>query len=445
MERAVDFLWARMREPRSYLIAGSLYGVWILFPLTTLHGWWWLTDGGFVWHARFILLWLLALAIAIVGGGLIPYMIAHLAKRFSSTTVVGDMVIFGLVWCALERLREPLVYGYTWGHLGFGAVVSPALTQHASWGGVYALSFLFAAALVGVVRSVLWGRPHALAWPLGALMLAWGSGLIILTTYQPPEPPAALMALHTGLDTQETMRYSGAEATLKQLEEALAYGAEVILLPENGFPMMELDTELMLRGKPTEGRVLGLFEELLALSRQHPDTTIVIGLHIYEADGTYNALLALRNGIFTSVYRKRVLMPFGEVVPGFLERHHTGVFQAGEREQTFVVGDGIPATPLLCSEVNYPRLASIPHSPLILNASNDSLFDNAGASRMNDIQARFRAVENRAWLVRAVKGGTSSIISPSGAVVTRSREPFEPEILMVPTGERFRVSDASAR
>ncbi|NBD74243.1 apolipoprotein N-acyltransferase [Patescibacteria group bacterium] len=439
MAHPVDYvlrtLRARLREPRTYLILGSIYGIWIVHPLATLNGWWWLESGGVLWQLRHALIYLFVwgwLGVGMVGVPL--YLFAHLARRVSTRSVPGDMLVLGLAWMGIEVIREFLVYGFTWAHLGYLTAPSLALMQHASWGGVYALSALLMAVCVGGVRALLWRQWRRLSYPCALAALAWGSGALLLTTYTPPEPPATLAALHTGLSTRETTRFSGAETTLTQLEEALAAGAEVVLLPENSFPMFELNKNLALRGDPTEGRVPALFARLTALSRAHPDSSIVVGLHIHAPEATYNALLSLAGGEFTSVYRKRVLMPFGEVVPPFLERKHTGTFETGARAQEFAAG-GVAATPLLCSEVIYPRLAATPPTPLLLNASNDSLFSHPGVSRTNSTQARFRAVENRAWLVRSVKGGISSIIAPTGAVAARSSAPDTAEVLMVSGAE----------
>ena len=54
---------------------------------------------------------------------------------------------------------------------------------------------------------------------------------------------------------------------------------------------------------------------------------------------------------------------------------------------------------------------------LIIAPSNDSVFEGQYAAPMHHSMARMRAIEHNAYLLRANKGGMSSIIDPLGNVL----------------------------
>jgi DNA primase catalytic core len=61
---------------------------------------------------------------------------------------------------------------------------------------------------------------------------------------------------------------------------------------------------------------------------------------------------------------------------------------------------------------------------LLLIPSNDSVFEGTAAAKMHQIMARARAIENDAYVARADKGGTTSVIDPYGRVATSTNGGF---------------------
>ena len=78
---------------------------------------------------------------------------------------------------------------------------------------------------------------------------------------------------------------------------------------------------------------------------------------------------------------------------------------------------------LVCYEVIFPELAREyvrQGSDLLVNITNDAWFGQSSAPWQHLAMARFRAVENRVWLVRAANTGISALVSPSGKIVQKT-------------------------
>ena len=59
---------------------------------------------------------------------------------------------------------------------------------------------------------------------------------------------------------------------------------------------------------------------------------------------------------------------------------------------------------------------------MLVNATNDAWFAGSSAPHQHLDIARFRALENGRWLVRATNTGISALIGPDGRVQSRSRQ-----------------------
>ena len=56
---------------------------------------------------------------------------------------------------------------------------------------------------------------------------------------------------------------------------------------------------------------------------------------------------------------------------------------------------------------------------LLVNMTNDAWFDNSPAAKIHFVLSKFRAVENRRFLVRVTNNGVSAVIEPTGRVAAR--------------------------
>jgi apolipoprotein N-acyltransferase len=125
------------------------------------------------------------------------------------------------------------------------------------------------------------------------------------------------------------------------------------------------------------------------------------------------------------VYDKMHLVPFGEYIPAkslfvFIKTitQDAGEFQPGSDYKVFML-DGHPMNVIICYEAIFPGLVRNfirNGSGLIVNLTNDGWYGYSSAPFQHFNIARWRAIENRRYFLRATNTGISAVIEPSGKV-----------------------------
>jgi apolipoprotein N-acyltransferase len=139
------------------------------------------------------------------------------------------------------------------------------------------------------------------------------------------------------------------------------------------------------------------------------------------------------------VYRKNVLLLFGEYIPGasFIKPlrdafPQVGNFGRGAGPEVLRVGD-VRAGPVICYEILFPDYviaAARKGSQLILNITNDSWFGPWGEPELHLSLSAFRGIETRLPQLRSTNTGISALISPTGEL-THTTRIGTPEIMNV--------------
>jgi apolipoprotein N-acyltransferase len=216
---------------------------------------------------------------------------------------------------------------------------------------------------------------------------------------------------------------------------------ELIVWPETCFPGTWYETA---PGVPPD-RVPPDWGPLLAdsrdLARDVPRlwlTNVLIGLdsQVLGADGKsrrYNSsILISEDGRAAGRYSKMHLVPFGEYLPfrGLPRMKYLSPYDfdysvtPGEKQTRFALGKyhfGM----VICYEDSDPYLArqyarpeaGEPPVDFLVNTSNDGWFDGTSEHEEHLVVARFRAIECRRPLLRAVNMGISAVIDGNGWVV----------------------------
>lgn len=136
-----------------------------------------------------------------------------------------------------------------------------------------------------------------------------------------------------------------------------------------------------------------------------------------------SAALLEAGGEVAGYYHKRRLVPFGEFVPlRFLERFvgalaDMGDLDRGPAEQPPLDTPLGPAGVTICFEALFPHFSRGPASRgarLLLNLDNDGWYKDTWGPYQHFRANLFRAVENRAWLLRAANTGISGAFDPYG-------------------------------
>jgi apolipoprotein N-acyltransferase len=143
----------------------------------------------------------------------------------------------------------------------------------------------------------------------------------------------------------------------------------------------------------------------------------------------YNAsLLFGREGKIIGVYRKHILVPFGEtnpyrwLTPKFLEdfrRSRGGSNFSSGKEYTIFSRDYLSFATTICYEAIFPNFIGefiSRGANVIINLTNDGWTDSYKGHWQHFAPNVFRAVENGVFYIRSANDGISAIISPYGKV-----------------------------
>ena len=337
-----------------------------------------------------------------------------------------------------EWLRGHLFTGFPWNLLGMTLGQSLALMQAVSVVGIYGLTvlaiLLFAAPATlgtGESRAGRWGPSAAAALVLFSL---GAFGTWRLSAGPPPSVPGVRMRIMQPNIAQDAKfgPARGADILRGYLElsdkatspTTTGLGDVTHLVwPESAFPFV-------------------LHREAAALSEiAHtlPRGSVLITGAARMDDPLpgesgwryFNSIQVVADtGAIVGTYDKVHLVPFGEYVPGFVEKvlrslglrqfvAIPGGFSAAERHSSLAI-PGLPsAAGSICYEAIFPDETLPPgrRPGLILNVTNDGWFGDTPGPRQHFAQARLRAVETGIPLVRAANTGISAIVDPYGRIV----------------------------
>jgi apolipoprotein N-acyltransferase len=190
--------------------------------------------------------------------------------------------------------------------------------------------------------------------------------------------------------------------------------------------------------------VYGIGIDCQAFERMKPygtDVLVGVGAKVWNAPHVghrYNsAVLIRRDGSYAGRYDKIHRVPFGEYVPlrGWLPWMEK--FAPYDFDYSIAVGEQMTRFPLgpyhfgvvICFEDTDPALArqygtaraGQPTADFLVNISNDGWFDGSSEHEEHLAICRFRAVEARRSVARAVNMGISAVIDGNGRVVALPR------------------------
>lgn len=340
-------------------------------------------------------------------------------------------------WTLTEMLRGGIgALGFTVGDLGYTQHDQLPLLQVASMVGHYGLGFFIAGLNALLTQTILaiapgiWARPiihprlfaqlaarSALAgYSLVLLLYLWGA--LVLRGYdRPPGETLEAAVVQAALRDSEGATRADAEhalATYRTLSETIPETVDLIVWPEVAVPEA-------LNRRPD------MLDQLGQLARDKSAWLIVGGWEFGPAGKIFNTLYAFSpEGEQIGLYRKVILVPFGEFVPQrdrfpWLARFtlRSVDFSPGERHLVLDF-DRWRAGPLICFEGLFPhavRTIVRLGADFLVVATSDAWAAGTGEILQHSATAALRAVESRRWVVRAGTWGVSQIISPYGHVV----------------------------
>lgn len=388
--------------------------------------------------------WFLATAVLLgLAGYLALYWAAFCAvlSRLPLRSGVLYVLIAASLWVALEFLRTFLFTGFPWNLLGYSQHGNPLVRQIAAVTGVYGVSFVVIAVNAALARACRTNWRDFLP-PLGTasviVVIAAGYGWL-QPSGQATTPLIPVALIQGNIDQGVKWDPDWQEKTF-HIYRDLTYAAaaekpRLIVWPETAMPLFFLEDTRR--------------AEVEDLAR-HADAYLLVGAldrrHGQPANGAF--VLGPGGGLLGR-YDKRHLVPFGEYVPlrnllffaNVLAGGTIGEFAQGQDALVFSTAVGRFGV-VICYEVIFPgevREFFRRGADFLVNITNDAWFGRSAAPAQHLAMAVFRAIENRAYLIRAANTGISAIVAPDGQIV-RASGLFTPAVVSGAIHPRARTS-----
>lgn len=422
-------------------IAGAVYYLVLLYPFTTLIWWGWAQtpaqyEAAIRQQETFLSIWH-PLTSAWCGCLWGAWSVALTGLSRSSRVRV---CLAPALWVLGEHLTSASFFDYTWGRLGYGLHSYTVLRQLAAFTGMAGLS-----ALVVMVNAWL-AHGAGVAWTAlrlrrfevgtgsreallatGVLIAVFGAWGVAASYDRHAEfdeagsklSVAALQAGQRVYAREEFARGALDWSYTPLLDDALAKGARLVLLPESVWlAKLELDATPI---PSTLSRHVRREEVQAFLGpRLTPHSAVaLVGFDVAEQGHLYNSIVAWNGSGMVGEYHKRRLTPFAEYAPGiwqWLAPEGRLVYTAGSGSQLLDVA-GVPVGGFICQEAHFPRMireSVRDGAQLLVSNGNDGIFRDARVALAHHVAAQFRSIETHRSLVRAMKTGISSIIDPHG-------------------------------
>lgn len=338
----------------------------------------------------------------------------------------GALYVVGAAsfWVALEFVRTYLLTGFPWNLLGYSQSRNIPLIQVAAVTGVYGVSFVLVAVNAALARLVVSSagtrREGVDAVVVAGTVVLAAVGLAWVSPPPHDEPTAPVAVVQANVAQEIKWDPAVQRATLdlyaNLTRQAARGGAGLVVWPETAIPFV-------VRDDPR-------WPEVPALARDTGIHLLVGAPDVHDGLLRNSAFVIDRDGVVLGRYDKRHLVPFGEYVPlgrllsfaDAIAGSGVGAFAPGTEATVF----GTPAGRLgvvICYEAIFPgevRDLFRGGAEILVNLTNDAWFGRSAAPEQHLAMAILRAVENRAYLIRAANTGISAIIAPDGHVVRAS-------------------------
>jgi apolipoprotein N-acyltransferase len=335
------------------------------------------------------------------------------------------ILVFPAVWVLFEYAQSHLPFGgFPWILAGYTQSSYLGLIQIADVTGVYGITFL----ILWIGVAIFWAAQHrglglTAYWPLTAgvltLVMCLLYGRAALRHWERFQPESRVAMLQANLTVDDPARvvieklvhgYAGMAAKL------MSPSVDLIIIPESPSPVT-------FQNDPAYRQSLETLAKRCTLG------LIFNNIRNLETDGNQqyfnSAYFMDRNGNLAGIYDKIHLVPFGEYNPGekffFFIRTITrdvGQFNPGNRHQVVTL-DGRRINAVICFEAVFPELVRTfvrSGSQLMVNLTNDGWYGDSSAPYQHFAIVRWRAIENRRFLLRAANTGISAVIEPTGRV-----------------------------
>ncbi len=410
----------RAKSVAQALAGGFLAGILQLFPLliwmpTVLAGYGGLPEA-LAWIAYSLTAAMLACYPAAVCAA-----VKFLMKRCGESC----FLLFPLVWAVSEYAQSVSPFGgFPWLLTGYSQSGWLGLIQVADLAGVYGISFLIASVNTAAAWPCLrkTRRPAVWAPLVGAGIMVFGClayGEMSLRHWGKFRPAfqAAMLQGNLDIDDDQQVLMDKFQRGYVRMADSLGPPApDLLVLPESPSPVS-------FENDPAYREMLESLAKRYSLGLVFNN----ISYRVVQGQERYfnSAYFLDAKGNLAGIYDKIHLVPFGEYIPlkkmfSFVETisKDVGSFAPGSDYRIVHVGQ-YPANAIICFEAAFPGLVRRfvrEGSRLIVNLTNDRWYGNSSAPYQHLAIARWRAIENRRYLLRAANSGITAVIEPTGKI-----------------------------
>jgi apolipoprotein N-acyltransferase len=423
------FIVANRPAPAQALLLGWLSGA--VFFYGSCH---WLTFsminyGGLPGWLAYLLLIPGALAV-----GLFPGLFSLVLALGIRVWRTKALLLAPFIWVAFEWARLG-VTGQLWNALGYSLAYQTQLIKPASWGGVYAVSFLIVAVNAAIAYVLISRTGKAIGMSIAVLAF-----LLVPFVFIKPITPGSdggVDARVVALQPNVPMHLVKSVQEMRELTTRHITMTENALrdLPRDGVPTIVIWPESPMNF--TYGSDSTFRELITSFARRHQVSVLFNSQELAPNDGIYNSAMLINDqGQLVGQYDKIRLLPFGEYVPlprwvpgASLISGIVGDFMPGTNFTLFQAGTA-PAGVFICIESAYPSIARTfanEGAEVLINISNDGYLGRTAVVRQHLANAVFRAVENGRPVLRVTNTGITAYIDAKGEL----KDPtpvFEPAV-----------------
>jgi len=348
-----------------------------------------------------------------------------------------------LFWAALEHLRGFLLTGLPWGFLAHTQYMNLKFIQIADFAGAAGVTFWIGAVNGSLADILMWrfGKSNRGRWEIAVsaacvLVLsafAIGYGEYRMSTIIIEEGPVTALVqgnipqdLKNRLTRENIIEIFSRHVYLSNGAMRSAPRPEIIIWPETMAPFGVLDEQYR---NPSNI----FLQPLLQLQRNADLLVSAVSNPLADDKTFHNSIFFLPRGKLgpTARYDKIHIVPFGEYVPlkpligkilAPIIPYDDGL-TAGTN-YTLFESSGWTFAPTVCYEDGFAGLVRRFNRhgrkiDCIVNVTNEGWFKDGIELDQHLAIGVFRAIENRAGLVRAANTGISAFVSPLGAITAK--------------------------
>lgn len=370
----------------------------------------------------------------------LPYGLFSLFSFYFKSKNWLFLINIPFLWILTEFLRKKILFDLSWGNLGYNLVNYLYLANTSKIWGVYGISFwvILINVLIYFYLTNKYERKVLLLILFFTFFFLNFLGLILIKNLNLQEK-VKIAILQSNQDEEFINLNSenfelpfSYQFLLDQLKKT-NFEPDIIILPEevisfysiklNPFNYQIVENQFFLKEKKI---ILEILNQLKA-------KIFIIGQKTYDDKNFYNSILVFDKNGNVSLYHKEKLFPI-------IERLNYSKFKNKNLNNNYFSIQNLNFILSSCIEIEDSNLFNKNlknETNLIINLGSEySLTKNA--SKYSLTLARFRAIEQNKFLIKATRNGYSAIISPLGEIIKQTLDKNKNNYLLL--GEIYLIN-----